>query len=169
MALAASAMLFTVFIAKYVRSYNTTIEGRADRSATYTFLETHATGKLPIVIANPGPFVELSHHPPSDLGGRFLYLVDPKLSLQDTGTDDVERGVVEMKDWAGMNVQSFPAYLASGHKCFIYIVGYPDQYEWLIPEMVKAHWKLSLVGWQDLNVLYSAEPGDYGGAPQNVR
>lgn len=167
MALAAIAVLFAVFVVKDIRAYYTRIEGRTERRETYTFLENHATGTAPIVIANPGSFVELSHHPPADIKMRLLYLVDTQLGLQDTGTDDIERGVVEMKHWAGMNVQAFPAYVASGHKCFIYTQGFPDRYEWLIPELVKAHWKLAPVGWQGLDILFSAEPGDNHHAPQS--
>jgi uncharacterized membrane protein len=159
MALAVCAMLFAAMIAKDIHSYHSMVEDRAARKATYMFLEKYATGSAPIVIANPAPFVEFSHLPPADIRARFLYLVDPQLGLQDTGTDDVERGVVAMKHWAGMNVEPFPAYVASGRRCFIYIQNYPDEYEWLIPEMVKAHWKLSLVGWQGLDMLFSAAPG----------
>jgi uncharacterized membrane protein len=159
MALAVCAMLFGAMIAKDVRSYHSVVEDRAVREATYAFLEQHAAGAAPIVIANPAPFVELSHRPPAELRARLLYLVDPQLGLENTGTDDIERGVVEMKRWAGMNVQSFPAYIASGRQCFIYVQNYPDQFEWLIPEMVKTHWKLSLVGWHGLDMLFLAAPG----------
>lgn len=162
MALAVCAMLFGAMIAKQVRSYHSMVEDQAARKATYTFLEQHATGAAPIVIANPAPFVELSHRPPAGLRARLLYLVDPQLGLKDTGTDDIEHGVVEMRHWAGMNVEPFPAYLASGRDCFIYVQNYPDQYEWLIPELVKAHWKLSVVEWQGLDVLFSAAPGGNG-------
>ncbi len=166
MALAACAILVVIFIAKDVRSYNTVAQDRATQNGTYTFLEDYATAAAPIVIANPGPFVELSYHPPHDLGPRLLYLVDPRLALQDTETDDVERGVVEMKQWAGLNVQAFPAYIASGHKCFVYTPNYPDRYEWVIPELLKAHWKLSLIGWQGLDMLFLAEPGGNRDAQQ---
>ena len=169
MALVVSAMLFGIFIAKGVRTYQRTREDRADQQATYTFLESHATGKLPIVIANPMSFVELAHRPPPDLGPRLLYLADPQLGIQDTGTDNVERGVEEMKHWAGMNVQSFPAYLASGHPCLVYTESDADRFEWLLPELVKAHWKLAVVGWQGVNVLYSAAPSDHRDAPQGAK
>jgi len=169
MALAVSVLLFGAVIAKDIRSYHTMVGDREAREATYRFLEKHATGTMPIVIANPGPFVELSHRPPVDLGPRLLYLVDPSLGLQDTGTDDVERGVVAMKHWAGMNVESFPDYMASGHRCFIYVQNYPDQYEWLLPELVKAHWKLALVGWQGLDMLFSVAPGNNTDSPPSAK
>ncbi len=165
MALAVSLMLFGAMIAKDIRSYHSMVDDRTARAGTYAFLEQYAKGSAPIVIANPGPFVELSHRPPADIRSRLLYLVDPGLALQDTATDDVERGVVAMKHWAGMNVRSFPSYVASGHRCFIYVQNYPDQYEWLIPELIKIHWKLRVVGWQGLDVLFSAGPGENSGSP----
>ncbi len=156
---AVAIMLCGVFVAKEVQTYRDAAVDRTDRAATYTFLEKRAAGTLPIVIAEPGPFVELSHRPPAYLRARLLYLADPALALQDTGTDDIERGVVAMKHWAGMNVVPFPAYLASGRRCYIYVQNYPDQYEWLLPEIIKARWKLTLVGWQGMDILFSARPG----------
>ena len=159
MAFAVCLMLFGAMIAKDIRSYHSMVEDREARAATYSFIEKYATGSIPIVIANPGPFVELSHRPPLNIRSRLLYLVDPAVALQDTGTDDVERGVVAMKHWAGMNVVPFPAYLASGRRCYVYVQNYPDQYEWLLPEIIKARWRLTTVGWDGLNVLFSAQPG----------
>lgn len=161
MALAVSVMLFGAMIAKDIRTYMLMVEDRATIEASYTFLEKDATGTMPIVVANPAEFIEFSYSSPADIRRRLLYLLDPNLALQDTGTDDVERGIMEMKHWAGMNVESFPEYIASGHKCFIYTVGYPDRYTWLFPELIKAHWKFSLVGWQGLDMLFSAQrPGN---------
>ena len=169
MAFVLSAMLFGIFLAKDVRTYHRVREDRADHQATYTFLESHATDQLPILIANPMSFLELAHRPPPEIAPRLLYLADPQLGIQDTGTDNVERGVVEMKHWAGMNVQSFPAWLASGRPCYVYTESDPDRFEWLLPELLKAHWKLALVGWQGVNILYSAAPSDQSSGPQGAK
>ena len=128
------------------------------QSSTYSFLERNAPGDAPIVISGPMDFTELTYQPPQDLSGRLTYLVDPRLALQFTGTDDAEKGLVEMKSWAGLNVQPFRDFIASGQRCYVYVVDYPDKYAWVMNGFQAARWKIQLVRWQDGMIVFLATP-----------
>jgi hypothetical protein len=119
------------------------------------------------VIANPGIFTELTYDPSQGIGQRLLYLADPQMGLRYTGTDDAERGLLELKRWADLNVQSFPTFVASGQKCYILFLtrDFPYKYEWVIPALRKAHWKITLLSWRVDKVLFLASPAGNGYVP----
>lgn len=160
-------LLCILLVAKQVQTYHREIAAQSARASTYTFLEAHAEGDTPIVISNPQAFMELTYDPPRDIGRRFLYLSDPRMGLQYTGTDDVEQGLVEMKRWAGLNVQPFRHFVESGRQCYILFRNsdYPNQYEWVIPALEAANWRISLINWQDGRLLFSVIPGGQGTVP----
>jgi hypothetical protein len=133
---------------------------RSLHDATYGFLENYAPGDAPIVISGPMDFTELTYNAPPELAGRLTYLADPRLALQYTGTDDAEKGLVEMKSWAGLNVRPFSRFIASGQRCYVYVVDYPDKYAWVVRELEALHWRISLEHWQDGMILFSATRGD---------
>ena len=153
------ALLLCAFlIVKEVQTYRLMSETRALRTATFAFLEANGRGDSPIVVSGSTEFTELTYQAPSAIAGRLLYLADPGLALQYTGTNSAEKGLLEMKHWAGLNVQSFRSFAASGHPCYIYVEDFPDEYKWIIPELRAANWKLTLVAWQPDGILFVATP-----------
>lgn len=153
-------LLCAFLVAKQAESYYRAVEARADLSSTYAFLEAHATGDAPIVISDPDSFTELTYKPPHEIAQRLLYLADPHLGVWYTGTNDVEQGLVEMKRWAGLNVQSFHAFVSSGRGCYILFLtaDYPYDYEWVIQALTAAHWRIALLKWQEGKILFFARP-----------
>lgn len=156
-------LLLAFLAVKEAQTYRRVTAMRSLQVSTYEFLENNAYGDAPIVISAPMDFTELSYEAPRPLSERLTYLADPSLALRYTGTDDPERGLVEMKSWAGLNVQPFQAFVASGQKCYVYVVDYPDQYAWVIHGFEAAHWRIRLEKWQDGMVLFSATPGGAAG------
>jgi hypothetical protein len=158
---AALGLVLLAFLAvKEVQTCRRVIADRSLHNATYGFLENYAPGDAPIVISGPMDFTELTYNAPRKLAGRLTYLADPRLALQYTGTDDAEKGLVEMKSWAGLNVQQFSRFIASGQRCYVYVVDYPDKYAWVVRGLGALHWRISLERWQDGMVLFSATRGD---------
>ncbi len=152
-------LLLCAFLAvKEAQTWGRVAAYRGVQASTYSFLETHATDDLPIVISGPMDFAELTYAPPRDLAGRLTYLADPRLAYQYAGTDDAEKGLVEMKQWAGLNVQPFHTFVASGRPCYIYVENFPDQHKWVIPELRALNWRLTLAAWQQDRILFEATP-----------
>ena len=158
---AALGLVLLAFLAvKEVQTYRRVAADRSLHDATYGFLENYAQGDAPIVISGPMDFAQLTYDAPANLARRLTYLADPRLALQYTGTDDAERGLVEMKSWAGLNVQPFDRFVASRQRCYVYVVDYPDKFAWVVHGLEAVHWRISLERWQDGMVLFSATPGD---------
>ena len=152
-------LLLCLFLAvKEVQTWGRVVAYRELQASSYAFLETHARGDTPIVISGPLDFAELTYEPPGDLAGRLTYLADPPLSYQYTGTDDAEKGLVEMKHWAGLNVQPFHTFVASGRPCYIYVENFPDEHKWAIPALRALNWRQTLVAWQQDRILFEATP-----------
>lgn len=156
----ALALLLLAFLAvKEVQTWRRVAADSVLHSSTYAFLESNAQGDAPIVISGPMEFTELTYQAPRSLAGRLTYLADPDLALRYTGTDDPEKGLVEMKSWAGLNVQPFRGFVDSGQRCYVFVVNYPDKYAWVLHGLQAAHWRIKLERWQDSMVLFSATPG----------
>lgn len=151
-------LLLAFLVVKEVNTWRRTGAYRALQASTYSFLETYARGNAPIVISGPLNFAELTYAPPRNLAGRLTYLADPRLALQYSGTDDAEKGLVEMQQWAGLNVLPFHTFVASGRACYIYVDNFPDQHKWTIPELRALNWRLTLVAWQQDMILFRATP-----------
>jgi Dolichyl-phosphate-mannose-protein mannosyltransferase len=155
-------LLCLFLVAKEVQTYRHVVGARSLRNETFAFLEANARGGAPIVISGSTAFTELTYQAPGDIAGRLLYLADPQMALQYTGTDDAEKGLVEMKSWAGLNVQPFSGFVRSRQRCYVYVGDYPDKYAWVVRGLEAAHWRISLERWQDGRVLFSATRADNG-------
>ncbi|TAM82770.1 MAG: hypothetical protein EPN47_08965 [Acidobacteria bacterium] len=154
------ALLFCGFLAiKEVQTLRRVVKTRSDQASTLAFLEEYANGNAPIVISGSTQYTELTYVAPQEMKRRLTYLVDPEMGLAYTGTNDIEQGLVEMKLWAGLNVQPYRAYISSGQKCYVYVVNYPAKYEWIVRALQSADWGLTLVRWQGNRILFLAAPG----------
>jgi Dolichyl-phosphate-mannose-protein mannosyltransferase len=161
----ALGLVLLAFLAvKEVQTYRFMDRGRSFKTATFMFLEANARGDAPIVISGSTGFAELTYQAPKSIAGRLLYLADPRKALQYTGTNSAEKGVLEMKRWAGLNVRPFQPFAASGQPCYIFIEDYPDQYNWVISALSTLNWRISLVARQGSGILFRATPGANGSA-----
>jgi hypothetical protein len=143
-----AALILAMFMAKGLR-FKRELAGEVDeQKATYQFLQSHSEGKIPVVIAAPLLFFELSHYAADKGGTRFIYLADVPSALQYTGTDTPERGLLELKKWAPLEVEDFHRFCASQSEFLVY--GYPGRLAWLIPELTR----------QGRRLVVKAENGD---------
>jgi hypothetical protein len=165
-AMALGLLLLAFLAVKEGQTYRRVAAMRALQASTYAFLENNAKGNAPIVVSGPMDFTELTYRAPRSLADRLTYLADPKMALRYTGTDDPEKGLMEMKSWAGLNVHPFLDFLKSAQKCYVYVDYYQDQYAWVIHGLESAHWQIRLERWQDGMGLFSATPvGRTAGGP----
>ncbi|HEV2246398.1 MAG TPA: glycosyltransferase family 39 protein [Terriglobia bacterium] len=167
-AVALGILLLAFLAIKEVQTYRRVAVDTLRHAQTYSFLESYASGDAPIAISGPMDFMELSYDAPKSLARRLTYLADPRLALQYTGSDDAEKGLVEMRSWGGLNVQQFLEFVASGRRCYVYVINYPDQYGWIVHGLEAAHWRMVLERWQGGMVLFSAAPTDnvHAGEPR---
>jgi hypothetical protein len=92
----------------------------ADRAQTLRFLARHAPDGLPIVVANQHTFVQLAHYASAELGHRLRYLADPEAALRRFGHNAGERGVLELRHWAALDVQEYRLAIGSGGSFLVY-------------------------------------------------
>jgi hypothetical protein len=135
-ALVIAAALVALFGLDTVRDYRQLLAGVEDRLMTYRFLRFQKTGGLPVVLAGPHLFLELSYDPAQrHENANFVYLADATLASRYTDTDDVERGLLALRRWAPLNVQDFHMFCAS-HRNFL-VYGYYEPFSWVIQEFLK--------------------------------
>lgn len=153
-------LLCLFLVVKEVQTYRRAVVMQSQQASTFSFLEAHAKGNVPIVISSPIEFLELTYDAPREIARRLIYLADPKLGIQYTGTNDVEKGLLEMKRWAGLDVRPFHTFVSSRKDCYILFLtsDYPYDYEWVIPALKAAHWRIRLQKWQGGKVLFLASP-----------
>jgi hypothetical protein len=135
--LAIAALILGVFVSTGLRRSQSGLTWSVlqNQAATYQFLESQSAGKIPVVIAAPDLFFELSHYAAGTRATKLTYLADIPLALEYTGTDTVERGLLELKNWAPLDVEDFHRFCSVQHEFFIY--GYPGSYAWLVPELTR--------------------------------
>lgn len=128
---------------------------RQSRAGTYEFLQAQSAAGIPIVIAAPHLFFELSYRTELEGGRRFVYLADRNLALRYTDTDTVELGLIALKRWAPLDVQDFQQFRTS-HTTFL-VFGYPAPFAWLIPDLVRNGQCVTATAEHDQQFLYRVD------------
>lgn len=88
---------------------------------------------LPLAIANPHLFFQLSHYAPRQVATRLAYLADAKIALDRTQTDTVERGLINLRQIAPLNVIDYRRFLASRPVFLLY--SSPGAFSWLVSQL----------------------------------
>lgn len=131
------------------------IRGRLNaRTSAYEFLKAEAQG-APVIIVAPHLFFELSYDVAQRKSAlRLIYLADRALALRYANTDTVDRGLLELKKWAPLDVRDFSQFCAS-HDTFL-VYGYPDLFEWGLEDLIAQGWKLTVKARNGSRLLYVA-------------
>lgn len=131
------------------------LQDRQSRAGMYKFLQARSAAGIPIIIAAPHLFFELSYRAELEGGRRFVYLADRNLALRYTDTDTVELGLIALKRWAPLNVQDFQQF-CSTHTTF-FVFGYPAPFAWLIPDLVRRGQCVTAIAEHDQQFLYRVD------------
>lgn len=133
--MAVALILICAFVFNGFKAYSGARSNREDHLSSYRFLSAHSAG-LPVVVTGPHLFFELSHQASSQQGGfRPTYLANVAMALRYTATDDVERGLLALKQWAPLDVQDFHNFCASHDRFLIY--GNTAPFEWVTKELLQ--------------------------------
>lgn len=146
--------LLVLSVANGGKSYLELRSTLADRAYAYNFV-TREASTLPLVIADPHLFFELSY----DVSQRrsktkLLYLANTALALKYTDTDTVERGLLTLKRWAPLDVRDFNQFCAK-HDAFL-VYGYPAPFGWLVEDLIAQRWTLVVKARSGNRLLYIA-------------
>jgi hypothetical protein len=134
-----------------VRQYREFVAARAEQADTFGFLVAQEH-ELPLVIASPHQFFVQSRWAAIKHRGHFIYLADTAMALRYTNTDDVERGLITLKDYAPLDVQEYHGFVAS-HRMFL-LYGYPDPFGWILQDLLRTGSSISLKARNGDSLLY---------------
>ena len=164
-ALLIAALLSCVFFARVFWEYREISRTAAQQAAIISFLQEQTDAGLPVVVADPHLFFELSHYAPHELAGRLRYLADAKLAVRFVGTDTVDRGLLAMREWAPIHVERFRPPAGQGRAFLIY--GHPALFAWLVPELASLHVPMEVTNSVENRLLLLARPA-YGSYADSV-
>ncbi len=128
----------------------------SDRRPVARFLAMQAPPELPIALADPLMFFELSHQAPPALRSRLFYFPDAQLAIRYAGTDTVDRCIIGMSRIAPLRTEPLNEYMAAGKPFAIY--GFPATFGWLVSELRARNVPLSVVSTFGGRLLLLAEP-----------
>jgi hypothetical protein len=154
-ALLLTALGVTLFSVQSVRAYRNLARSAVNYQQTLRFLSESTAGH-PVAIQDPHLFFELSALCNGRPGLALVYLFDRDRALAYTGTDDVELGLMTLKSWAPLQLEKFDDFVA--RKSPILVYGYPAVFGWLVPELERDHWRLTVSAHNGEQFLFLATP-----------
>ena len=170
MGIALAAALFSWFVVK--DGIEPALKERQELAGlhgTFEFLRTAAPGDIPLVIASPHLFFQLSHYAPPELTSRFVYLVDTAASLRYLKTNTPELGMQEFRRWTPMLIQDYRSYVRAHPRFLLYGgLGPGDigRWPWLLPHLVATRARLRLLAMDGAFPLFLVDTA--GGADPSV-
>jgi hypothetical protein len=129
----------------------------SEQRAVYHFLQTAAPGNMPIVIAGPHAFFQMTYYAPPTLAPRLVYLVDPTAALHYLGTDTVDLGIREFGRRTTLQVEPYRAYLSTHPRFLLYADRGP--WTWLLPALGATSARLEVVALDGGASLFLVDTG----------
>jgi hypothetical protein len=152
-----AAMLVTFFAIESMRTYRHLATRAQERATLYGFLRSYAAGGIPLVIAGPHLFFELSHDARQHQEKtNFIFLADTALAIRYTNTDDVERGLLNLRYLAPLDVRDFHRFCASNGEFLLYSDAEP--FSWVARELFKEQRKLIVMAQNGGGLLFRVLP-----------
>jgi hypothetical protein len=102
----------------------------AGQAYTYRFLRDRVPRDLPIVIASPHAYFQLTYYAPPDLAPRLAYLADVSKGLRYLGTDGIDRGLLVLARWEALRVEDYRTFVMA-HPRFV-VLGRTGQWIWVL-------------------------------------
>lgn len=90
---------------------------------------------LPIVVSHSHTFIELILQAPSNVRHRFRYLTDIDASARLGASDNDDRNLSSLRQFAAIPVERYSDFIASHSDFFVY--GGPNQSEWLLRRIME--------------------------------
>jgi hypothetical protein len=157
----AGAALALLFGASFVLLWRETLYEEAGRRADFdrwvAVLEA-TDAAVPVVAAEPYVFYKLSYYAPPPLAKRITYLADARCELQYLAHDTVDRGMLDLKPWTGLNVQPYRAFVRERPAFFVF--GYIGDWSWLTYRLPTDRVAAYVAGRAGRRLLLSVARGD---------
>jgi 4-amino-4-deoxy-L-arabinose transferase-like glycosyltransferase len=123
------------FVGYAMSEYRAAGRARAHQQEVFGFLEQRAGGRLPILLVHPHDYLELASIAPRPLAPRLIYLADVKDSLRRTGSDTVERGLIEMAKLGPLHVRDYRRFIAGRPRFLALVTFHHGTWNWLFPQL----------------------------------
>ena len=116
--------LLAYFVVLDFREIRAVDNDRSGFEKSMTLLRSANKEDLPIVIGDPGLFVQFAHYAPADVRSHLVYLADPAIAGRFLGFTSVENGMVQLVGpWFHMKIVPFEAFVMSNSRFLLYGVG----------------------------------------------
>jgi Dolichyl-phosphate-mannose-protein mannosyltransferase len=139
--------------ADIVRSFSNNPGAENERAPILRLLsEAASRNNLRLVISDAGQYVELSHGAPPSLNQRMSALVDPPSAVAYSGTDTVDKLVIELQCCISMQVNEFNSFAAAHPVFLLYSDG--TAFDWWPNRLMHDGAVLQLVARQGGGTLY---------------
>ena len=140
------------FLFQAVYDYNKFGKQRSEINDTVTLLESpKADATMPIVIASPDLFFELSYYVSPQLVSRLIYLGDKDASFKYVGTDHVDRGLMELAQLSPLKVAPYHLFIDQQDE-FLLLQSDAD-WAWTLRALIEANAELQFVAQEKDQVL----------------
>jgi len=111
---------------------------------------------LPIVISDPGQFVEIWHYAPAAIFRRAVTLPDTQNAASYSGIDTVDKIVLALRPYGPPGIQDFSTFTAAHPRFLLYSDG--SRIDWLPTRLVHGGYQLQLLGTNLHSGAYLVEP-----------
>jgi hypothetical protein len=143
-----AALSLTLFAIDTIKTYRQLRAEAEERAMLYRTLQSQAQGSIPVVIAGPHLFLELSYLAVKQgQKPNFVFLSDTSLALRYTETDDLERGLHALRDKAAapLNILDFHTFCKEHREFLVYERAEQFSY-WLPSELMNEKPTISVAG-----------------------
>jgi mannosyltransferase len=102
--LAVVSVLLVAGTAKVVRDRHAAVEDARRQDADLRFLAAQQRPGVPLIVADPHAFFELSDRAARKGGPTLTYIADPQAAVRYLGTDTIDLGLEQLRDFAPLRV-----------------------------------------------------------------
>jgi hypothetical protein len=130
---------------------------RADNPsrAVETFVQKWDHSDLPVVIPDGLLYLPVEFYASSQWKERFVYLVDEQRSIQYTGTDNIDKEMVPLREYLpAAAMPSFSEFLRAHPEFLLYERNPGTRFEWLPGYLRSAEFSMELLGESENQRLY---------------
>jgi hypothetical protein len=152
---------FGWFVFSFIETRRDLMDTAQSRAATYRSLQSEMNSSLPMVIASPHLFFEISYDADIGNGRRPVYLTDLTLATKYTGSNSGEINLLGLRQLAPIDVEDFEKFLAA-HKQFL-LYSSTSPYEWVTGEVLRHGARVTVKqrrGGDMLSLVSMESPGD---------
>jgi hypothetical protein len=121
---ALALVLVAIFIARFAqagwREYRAGGELRAEIAERCVRLDQQAEPGLPVAVADPFAFLQLTYYAPPPLRGRLVYLSDVAAARRRNPTDPRDWVLRQLRRWTAVSVDDYRDFLATHSRFFVF-------------------------------------------------